>query len=183
MALPLAFVSTQRRAAVLYGVWFVLTTVPLLALFPSIEARYLAPNLPPLAGLISLSIDGLAPHVRRWWGYSKTVTITVSCAIAAALIASAVLAQPVMHHGLHMPQLNKLLHKLDKIYGHDNYAILIPDEYTTFHYLRFAYPERKVYTVHRRRHQYTGQIDPYWPALQKRFMDHEPYSHSTNWRH
>jgi hypothetical protein len=169
MALPVAFVSTQRRAAVFYGVWFVLATVPLLTLFPSIEARYLAPNLPALAGLISLSIDGLAPRVRRWLRHRKTATITISCATAAALIATAALAQPVMHHGLHMHQLSTLLGKLDAVYGYNNYVILTPEEFTTFHYLRFAYPGRKVYTVHRRRDQHTGQIDPYWPALQQRF--------------
>ena len=67
IALPLAFLSGQRRRALFFGTWFVLASAPLFVVFHYVEFRYLAPNLIALAGLIWLAAEVLRPYLIDWW--------------------------------------------------------------------------------------------------------------------
>ena len=145
-ALPLAFLGGRKSLARFYTVWFVLTTVPMLV-FNRVEDRYLAVNLVPLLGLVQLSIEGLAPRLRRWWAERPALTAATAAACASLTIATDAVAQQLMFHGLRMDRLQTVLQRLDEAYGHNGYAILTPNEYTVFLYLRFVHPDRQVYTV------------------------------------
>ena len=112
-----------------------------------VESRFLAPNLVPLIGLIYLAADGLAPRVAEWWRRSRAVTACVAGLALLIVVGSNLIALSVMTHELRIDQLHRLIARLDQTYANRNYAILTPYTYTDFHYLRFAYPERPIYTV------------------------------------
>ena len=147
LALPLAFLSSQRRDAWFCLTWFLLATLPLPLLIAHFESRYLAGNLVALIGLIYLATDGLAPRMAEWWRRSRAVTACVAGLALLIVVGSNLIALSVMTHELRIDQLHRLIARLDQTYANRNYAILTPYTYTDFHYLRFAYPERPIYTV------------------------------------
>jgi hypothetical protein len=146
LAVPLAFLSSHKRQAFFFATWFVLATAPLFAAFDYVESRYLATNLIALAGLIWLAAEALRPHIADW--RRRRPLLTAGSGVVAILIAasSAGLAMAIMPHEVRMGQLDEVIERLDQTEGRD-YAILLPYLYTDFHYLRFAYPERNVYSV------------------------------------
>ena len=146
-AVPLAFLSSRRRDVWFCLTWFLLATLPIPLLSEHVESRFLAPNLMPLIGLIYLAADGLAPRVVAWWRRSRAVTACVAGLALLIVVGSNLIALSVMTHELRIDQLHRLIARLDQTYANRNYAILTPYTYTDFHYLRFAYPERPIYTV------------------------------------
>jgi hypothetical protein len=166
LALPLAFLGPRKGDARFFALWFALATLPML-LSRRVEDRYLVANLVPLAGLAGLSIEGLAPAIRRRWSSHRPASIAAALIAAAVLVGPTALAQKVMFHGVQAGQLRELLRRLDVAYGRDGYVIVTPSEYTTFLYLRFVEPDRPVYTV------FTAgppdHRDPAaWPGFQRR---------------
>ena len=147
LALPLAFLSSRRRDAWFCLTWFLLATLPLPLLIAHFESRYLAGNLIPLIGLIYLAADGLAPRVAEWWRRSRPATACGAGLALLVVVGSNLIALSVMTHELRIDQLHRLIARLDQAYAGRNYAILTPYTYTDFHYLRFAYPDRPIYTV------------------------------------
>ena len=111
------------------------------------ESRYLAGNLIPLIGLIYLAADGLAPRVAEWWRRSRPATACAAGLALLVVVGSNLIALSVMTHELRIDQLHRLIARLDQAYAGRNYAILTPYTYTDFQYLRFAYPDRPIYTV------------------------------------
>jgi hypothetical protein len=146
IALPLAFLSSEKRTALFFTAWFVLASAPLFLVFKFVEFRYLASNLIALTGLIWLAVEAIRPHLSNWWQRRRLLTV---CLGAAAILTTAGLnnlALAVMMHEVRMDQLDDVVERLDQAYGRD-YAILVPWSFTDFHYLRFAYPDRAVYSV------------------------------------
>ena len=146
IALPLAFLSRQRRRALFFGTWFVLASAPLFLVFPYVEFRYLATNLIALAGLIWLAAEAIRPHVSDWWQRRRLLTVCLGGVTVLTVAGSNMLALAIMMHEVRMDQLDDVVKRLDRGYGRD-YAILAPWSFTDFHYLRFTYPERAVYSV------------------------------------
>jgi hypothetical protein len=146
IALPLAFLSRQRRRALFFGTWFVLASAPLFLVFPYVEFRYLATNLIALAGLIWLAAEAIRPHVSDWWQRRRLLTVCLGGVTVLTVAGSNMLALAIMMHEVRMDQLDDVVKRLDRGYGRD-YAILVPWSFTDFHYLRFTYPERAVYSV------------------------------------
>ncbi|MGH6901987.1 MAG: hypothetical protein ACREIR_04540 [Geminicoccaceae bacterium] len=147
LALPLAFLSRRRRDAWFCLTWFLLATLPLPLMIAHFESRYLAGNLVPLIGLIYLAGDGLTPRVAQWWRRSRAVTAGAAGLALLVVVGSNLIALSVMTHELRIDQLHRLIARLDQAYAGRDYAILTPYAYTDFHYLRFAYPDRPIYTV------------------------------------
>ncbi len=146
IALPLAFLSRQRRRALFFGTWFVLASAPLFLVFHYVEFRYLAPNLIALAGLIWLAAEVLRPYLIDWWERRRVSLLCVGGIAVFAAAGSNALALAIMIHEVRMDHLDDVVERLDHAYGRD-YAILVPWELTDFQYLRFAYPDRAVYSV------------------------------------
>ncbi|MGH6895220.1 MAG: hypothetical protein ACREJ5_01550 [Geminicoccaceae bacterium] len=147
VAIPLAFLSTRRREVWFCLTWFLLATLPIPLLIAHLESRFLAPNLMALIGLIYLAADGLAPRVAAWWRRSRAATAGAAGLLLLIVVGSNLIALSVMTHELRIDQLHRLIARLDQAYGNRDYAILTPYTYTDFHYLRFAYPDRPIYTV------------------------------------
>ena len=147
LAIPLAFLSSRRRDAWFCLTWFLLATLPIPLLGGHLESRFLAPNLMALIGLIYLAADGLAPRVAAWWRRSRAAAVGAAGLLLLTVVATDLIALSVMTHELRIDQLRRLIARLDEAYGNRNYAILTPYAYTDFHYLRFVYPNRPIYTV------------------------------------
>jgi hypothetical protein len=147
LALPLAFLSRRRRDAWFCLTWFLLATLPLPLMIAHFESRYLAGNLIPLIGLIYLAGEGLAPRLAKWWRRSRPATACAAGLALLVVVGSNLIALSVMTHELRIDQLHRLIARLDQAYAGRNYAILTPYAYTDFHYLRFVYPARPIYTV------------------------------------
>ncbi|MGH6904193.1 MAG: hypothetical protein ACREIR_15775 [Geminicoccaceae bacterium] len=147
LAVPLAFLSRRRRDVWFCLTWFLLATLPIPLLSAHVESRFLAPNLMPLIGLIYLAADGLAPRVVAWWRSGRAAAVGAAGLLLLAVVGSDLIALSVMTHELRIDQLRRLIARLDQEYPNRNYAILTPYTYTDFHYLRFVYPDRLIYTV------------------------------------
>jgi Dolichyl-phosphate-mannose-protein mannosyltransferase len=147
LAVPLAFLSRRRRDVWFCLTWFLLATLPIPLLSAHVESRFLAPNLMALIGLIYLAADGLAPRVVAWWRTARAATAGAAGLLFLAIVGSDLIALSVMTHELRIDQLRRLIARLDQEYANRNYAILTPYAYTNFHYLRFVYPDRSIYTV------------------------------------
>ena len=147
LAVPLAFLSRRRRDVWFCLTWFGFASLPLPLVVNHLESRYLASNLVPLIGLIYLAADGLAPPVITWWRRSPAVTAGAAGLTLLTIVGSNLIALPVMMHELRIDQLSRLIAHLDRVYAGRQYAILTPYTYTDFHYLRFIYPDRPIYTV------------------------------------
>lgn len=146
-ALPLAFLSGRRREAGFFLTWFLFASLPLPLLFTYVEPRYLAPNLVPLTGSIYLTMHALTPRVAGWWHRSKTAAACAVGLVLLILLGSNLITLPLMPHEVRKDQLRRLVARLDQAYAGRRYAILTPYTYTDFHYLRFVYPDRPIYTV------------------------------------
>jgi hypothetical protein len=149
LALPLAFLSPRKREAAVMAGWFLLASVPLALLFPSMEARYLSPNVPALIGLTALALDGIAPRLDRLWQARRVPVMAGTAIVTASVVLGHALAISVMQHEVKIGQIHTTLSRLDDIYGRGSYAILTAWPYTDLHYLAFVYPGLPVYSVHR----------------------------------
>lgn len=162
LAAPLALLSTRRRHAWFMLAWFVLTTLPLLLITASIESRYLVQNVPPLCGLVALSLEGLRVRLAN-----RPRLAAAGAALAAMLLlVTGELAQRVSPHEVETDDLHAMLAAIDAEVP--DASVLVPWEYTDFHWLRFIDPQRPIYTVHARRKQTGGGADATWTAEAQR---------------
>ncbi len=148
LVLPLAFFSPRKREVAVMVGWFLIATVPLALLFPSMEARYQSGNVPALIGLTALALDGVGPWVWRCWEARRVVTAMGLAVVTVVVVLSHGLAISVMQHEVRIGQIHATLARLDDTYGRGNYAVLTAWAYTDFHYLRYAYPDLLVYSAH-----------------------------------
>lgn len=149
LALPLAFLSPHKREVAVMAGWFLLASVPLALLFPSMEARYQSPNVPALIGLTALALDGIAPWLDRLWQVRRAPVAAGIVVVIAGVVCSDALAICVMQHEVKIGQIHTTLRRLDDVYGRGHYAVLTAWPYTDLHYLRFVYPDLPVYSAHR----------------------------------
>jgi hypothetical protein len=145
LLLPVALFTTRRRELTLFGIWFVVATVPFTAMFfTQIEPRHLTMNLAAAAGLIALALEVINTRVRAWWGLSARGKGVAASAAVLVLLGSDWLALSLMPHEAHLGRLRALLQQLDARYGADNYTILSPWVLNEFHLLRVLWPEMDV---------------------------------------
>jgi hypothetical protein len=167
VALPLAFLSRDKRTALFFTTWFILASAPLFLVFKFVEFRYLATNLIALTGLIWLAAEAIRPHVSHWWQRRRLLVVGLGGAAVLAVAGSDDLALAVMMHEVRMDHLSAIVGRLDQAYGRD-YAILVPWTLTDFHYLRFAYPDHQVYSVQSTFETGT-RSESWWRGLQDRY--------------
>ncbi|MDR9405010.1 MAG: hypothetical protein RI580_16425, partial [Halothece sp. Uz-M2-17] len=149
LTLPLALLSTHRRWKWFMVVWFILATVPFLVAVPRVEVRYLMPGFIPLAGVVWLALDSFKIQMHRLSRHTPLIVRRSISAIAiAALIVTAALAQPFTAHEVRIDQFEAVRQKIQSEAGDQPFSILIPWQYTDFHYLRVTYPNLPVFSVY-----------------------------------
>ncbi len=180
--LLLAFWSRRWRDALFCGLWLVLGLGYILYFTRSIEGRYLAYSVVPMAGLIGLTVDGLLRTCRestfkRGKHKGKTRPARPGLAMGAGLIAGMgilagnVVLLPLSLYEVQADGFERALDRLDAELGEDQYVVLVPWFYTDYQYLRVAYPERSFYLVYRgwREQEKTPEAEDAFVAYENRY--------------
>jgi len=143
--LPLAWLSSDRRWRRFFLVWLAFSAVPILVTAENfLEPRYLVTALIPFTGLAALGLEALWNHLCALnWGHSlRAVSVGV---LVAIVIGGGAVAQPFMPYE---SNTNRLIQAIQsEAPDPDSAVILVPWNYSDFHFLRFAFPDRPVYLV------------------------------------
>lgn len=140
----LAPFAGNRRGAALFLLWFALSTVPLLLLVPDIEERYLLPNVMALAGLTVLAVAA----ARRLIEGSKPAGAVLTMLAFLIVGLSSGTFQRIMAQDVAVDDIDDMMTALDERFGPRNYTIVSPWEFSTFLFLRVAFPEYSVVNAH-----------------------------------
>jgi hypothetical protein len=143
----IAALPPHGRLTRFFWLWFAVAVLPYLLLVPRLEIRYLAPALLPLAGLVIAALDWLQRGVHGL-GSKPRAQLAALLALIAAIGLSSRALQGITAHEVEIGSLHTLLGRLDATFGPAGYAIVTPWEYSTFLYLRVAYPEHHVYDAY-----------------------------------
>lgn len=179
LAIPLALWNRHQGLKWFMVAWLGLATVPFLITVPRLEVRYLVTSFMPLAGLVWLALDTLNSRARQSPNRGAALRNRIVAGLSSlAIIAAALLTQPFTAHEVHIFQLSKAIAKIKQAANNTDFSILIPWEYTDFHYLRVAYPELPIFNVYA-----TPRLTPNqqhnWQQFQERYYGDRYLSHET----
>jgi hypothetical protein len=143
--LPLAWLSPDQRLFRFFLVWLTLSAVPIVwATANFLEPRYLVTALIPFAGLTGLGLDALWNHLCAL-NWSRSLRALAVSVVAVIVIGGASFAQPLMPYE---SDTNRLIQAVQSEAPRPESAvILVPWNYSDFHFLRFAFPDRPIYLV------------------------------------
>lgn len=137
LLVPLALKSKRVRLARFLLVWLAASAIPWFLLAPNfIEARYLSVAAVPFAGLAALGLEALVSERRR---------ILFPAALGSVFAGATLLALPFLPYEMRSGDLAKAL---QRIWENDPEThVLLPWNYSDFHFAAFAFPERPVFLV------------------------------------
>lgn len=144
-AIPFALLTRRRRALRFFGLWLLFTAGPLFLLATNfVEARYLAVALVPFAGLACLSLETLVGRGSRAAGWTQRRMLSMAL-ILLVLPAATAVSLPFLPFEMSSVELTRSAQRVwDR---NPRTALLIPWNYTDYHFLKFAFPDRPVYLV------------------------------------
>jgi hypothetical protein len=141
----LGLMSARKKALVFFTLWLAISLVPLIVLSANyLESRFLTVGLIPLAGLSLLGFDWIAERLSR--AIQRVTAATLSWILVLTTV-------PLISWGtlLFLPfEMNsgELRESVVRIRQQDpDAAILVPWNYTDFHYLRVSFPNAPVFLV------------------------------------
>ncbi|HEY8468173.1 MAG TPA: hypothetical protein VIL18_00955 [Longimicrobiales bacterium] len=142
---PFSFLARDSKAVRFFAAWLAFAAAPVLLLATNfIEARYLAVALVPFAGL---SVVGLQEIMRRVRGPAGDVARRSRSAVATLMVVPVATAGALPFLPYEM-SCRELVGLVNRIWGEDpDAALLVPWNYTDYHFLSFAFPERPIYLV------------------------------------
>jgi Dolichyl-phosphate-mannose-protein mannosyltransferase len=143
--LPLAWLSPEQRYRRFFLVWLAFSAVPILIMAANfLEPRYLVTALIPFAGLAALGLEELWDYLRALnWGRSlRAVMVGI---LGMIVIGGAAVAQPLMPYESDTDSLIQAVQS--EAPRPESAVILVPWNYSDFHFLRFAFPDRPIYLV------------------------------------
>jgi hypothetical protein len=140
-----AFKSPQKKPRNFFLWWLIASCLPLFVFSGNyLEARFLAVALFPLAGLSVLGLDVIAQNVTKRLTGRAAGTLSWVCILLFVPLVSAI-SLPFMPFEMNASELRRVV---TRVLAQDSAAaILIPWNYTDFHYLRFAFPDAPIFLV------------------------------------
>ena len=108
-----------------------------------LDTRYATVALVPMAGLAVLGVEAIGSRIRRRPTPFTPRGLRI-CAAATALLITVVTA-PLMPFEIDVDDLGQIVARVWSAFP--TARILVTSNYSDFHFLRFAYPERPVYLV------------------------------------
>ena len=165
VAVPLALLHPRRREALFFVAWFALATAVVYLLLRDVETRYLLPNVPALLGLTCLAVGAVTPRLQRM-RFGRVAGVTV----VATTVVTAALTQPIMEHEIVAGDVDRTIRWLDARYGGPTGYALLAVWNTDYHYLRVAYPDRRVLSVEHLEYGEPG--DPFTGKEVEHFQGH-----------
>jgi hypothetical protein len=137
---PIALLSSRRGPLLAFGLWFLFTTIPVILLFPSIEARHLAGNFVATGGLLVLALEAVVKRTDTWGRLGSVGKSIAAASGVAILMASNFLVLAISPHRVDLKQLERMIVGLDERYGAGRYVVLTARGYTDFHIIRLLWP-------------------------------------------
>jgi hypothetical protein len=139
LLVPLALATPHRRDLHFYACWAAAALLPLVLLSGNyLEARFLVVAGPALAGLVLLGAQVLA---RRWEAHPRAVAAALVCSVAGISWVTLFL----LPFEMSSRELRGLVEDCTR--RAEDAVILLPWNYTDFHFLRFEYPDREILLV------------------------------------
>lgn len=167
ICIPFAFTRQDIRTPAFFLLWFLLSTVPILFITTSIEARYFSGCMLAMAGLVALSYTHARSFLHRCWNRGRRgLAIAISAATILAILGATPIHLSIMAHEVRIDCMDEVLEQVDHQFGTQQYTILVPWEYVDFHYLRLVYPERNIRDVYTQGQNAKLETDPAWQAFQ-----------------
>jgi hypothetical protein len=167
LVIPLGLMNPNRRLKWFMGVWFILATVPFLIAVPRLEVRYLITSFIPLAGFTCLALEHLYLRKNRsrygFQLFKRPLTVSL---IAVIVVVTSMVVQPFSEHEVRTDQFGASIKRIEEVAGDQPFSVLVPWEYTDFHYLRITHPQLPVFTVYENQSFTTGEL-----ASWKKFQD------------
>jgi hypothetical protein len=161
--LPLAWLCPDTRHRRFFLVWLAFSVIPVLVATANfLEPRYLVTALIPFAGLVALGLEALWDYLKACnWG--RSLRAVIAGVLAVIVIGGAAVAQPLMPYE---SDTNRLVQAVESEAPRPNAAvILVPWNYSDFHFLRFAFPDRPIYLVQSAATESGEAVDdPVWTA-------------------
>ena len=145
LVLPLALLNPNRQWKWFMIAWFGLATIPFLIILSRLEVRYLTLSAVPLSGLVWLACDSLTAWIKHFSNRSRQWMWTVAM---VSTVVVAIFVQPLTEHELRIDQFESAVQLIQADAREQPFSVLIPWEYADFHYLRVAYPDLNVFSVH-----------------------------------
>ena len=163
LLLPLAWLSPDSRSRRFFLVWLLLSSLPIGFMTANfLEPRYLATATIPFAGLAALGLEAVWSYLQaRFW--LPAMRVALASMVGLIMVGGTVGAQPFMPYET---DANQLLRAVQMEAPSSNSAvILLPWNYSDFHFLRFAFPARPIYLVQSATDE-SGELihDPTWTA-------------------
>lgn len=143
---PCAWLSKDMPARCFFVVWFALSALPVLVVSVGfMEPRYLLPGFIPFVGVAALGFEGLWERLKEKWHASPPALTTLVAVFIIIMTSGSILAQyfiPYETNAHHLIRAVQHATHLEK-----QSVILIPWNYTDYHFLAFVFPENPVYLV------------------------------------
>jgi hypothetical protein len=161
--LPLAWLSEDRRYRRFLVMWFSFSGVPVVAITANfLEPRYLITALIPFSALAALGMEAICVYLGAM-NWSRSMRALTGTVLALLSIGGAAVAQPLMPYESDTKRLVQAVQT--EAPPPSTAVILVPWNYSDFHFLRFAFPERPIYLVQSAATE-RGQAvdDPVWTA-------------------
>jgi Domain of unknown function (DUF5060)/Protein of unknown function (DUF4038)/Putative collagen-binding domain of a collagenase len=159
--LPLAWLSPEKRYRRFFLVWIALSALPILVTAANfLEPRYLVTALIPFVGLAALGLETLWNYLRaRNW--SRSLRAATASLLGVIIVGGAAVAQPLMPYESNTDRLIQAVQS--EAPTKNSAVILVPWNYSDFHFLRFAFPDRPIYLVQSAANERGESVeDPVW---------------------
>jgi hypothetical protein len=135
-AVPLAFANRDRRAARRLLLWVVVALLPVMVLSSNyFEARFVIVVAPPLVCLFVLAVERLSSGRRM---------LATQVAALSGVAALSFVSLPFLPYEMSSREIDGII---DDYIEERDAVVLVPWNYTDFHYLRLRYPDRSVLLV------------------------------------
>lgn len=142
--MPLAFARDARKTAAFFAAWAGAALLPLVFLSSNyLESRHLVVALVPCAGLVGLGLTRVADACAARAGWKVPGAARAAVLVVVPLVTW--LTLPLMPFEMNSRELRTMV---QRIYAWDDAAVLlVPWNYTDFHYLTLAFPARDIVLV------------------------------------
>jgi hypothetical protein len=160
---PLAWLSPDYRRRRFFLVWLLFSAVPIMVMAAGfLEPRYLVTALIPFAGLATLGLEAVWDYLRAL-NRGRPLRAVTAVALAVVVIGGSAIAQPLMPYESDTDRLVRAVQ--GEAPRPESTVILVPWNYSDFHFLRFVFPDRPIYLVQSAATE-TGEAvdDPVWTA-------------------
>jgi hypothetical protein len=163
LLLPLAWLSPDDRSRRFFLVWLAISVIPAMVITVRfLEPRYLTSGTIPFVALVALGLEALWERTRAWI-WKPSLRAALAGTLAVVIIGGTTVAQALMPFEA---DTGRLIQAVQSEAPRPNSAvILVPWNYSDFHFLRFAFPDRPIYLVQSAANERGEAVqDPVWTA-------------------